>query len=233
MQDSIICTLQDAVTGKGSVADALVKIPVTAEKKKRRGARGKKPFSEAGELWLLPSSVGGAGCVAGFEGESAFTDDGVCSALTEAAEAADAEYVIIDTGAGVNSAVGAAAAIADTALVVSGHMPVALRSAQTTVARLSSYGVGDIRLLINSFDASGVIDDRRKGLFSVIDESGAALAGVIPYDYGLLLTHEGIASPGGEAEGAFLNIARRLCGESVPVFEGIKRIRKLKKKIYQ
>ena len=152
-------------------------------------------------------------------------------AVKNAAKYTNADYVILDTGAGVNSAVGIAASLADCALVVTGQMPVALRSAQSTVTALTELGVKEIKLLINSFDAAGVIEEDRKGIFNVIDESRAILAGVIPYDYSLMLTHERLLSSGGEAEIAFNNIADRICGKNVPLFEGIKRLRKLKRKI--
>lgn len=227
VQDSVLCTLQDVATGRASAEGALIKTeePFTKKKKKKKANIG-------GGLWLLPSSVGGVGCIPEYGGESALNDESVCRALKECALSIDADYVIIDTGAGINSAFGAAAAVADSAFVVTGHMPVALRSAEATVSRLSVMGVGDIRLLINSFDAEGVIDEARRGLFTVIDESRASLIGVVPYDYSLMLYHEGLSSEGGCGETAFFNIAKRIEGCNVPLFKGIKRIRKVKKKLY-
>lgn len=227
VQDSVLCTLQDVAAGRASAEGALIKIEEPLNKKKKK----KKKTSENGELWLLPSFVGGMGCIPAYGGESALNDASVCKTLKDSALSVDADYVIIDTGAGINSALGAAALIADSAFVVTGHMPVALRSAEATVSRLSAMGVKDIRLLINSFDAEGVIEEARRGLFTVIDESRAPLIGVVPYDYSLMLCHEGLTAFGGDGETAFFNIAKRIEGCNVPLFKGIKRIRKLKKKL--
>ena len=229
VQDSVVYTIQDVSAGKITAGDALVKIEKEAPKKKKILKSAKKP---EGELWLLPSCAGGAGCIPSFGGEATGErEELIAGAVKAAAQEISADFVIIDTGAGLNRAVNIGADLSDIALVVTGQMPVALRSAEATVARLYEMGVGDIRLIINSFDARGVIDESRKGLFGVIDESRAPLLGVIPYDYNLMLTHERLLPRGNDAECAFSNIARRLCGENVPIFSGMKRMRKLKNKI--
>lgn len=229
VQDSVVYTIQDVAKGTVPAAKALLKIRKEARVKKK-GFR--KIVEEAGELYLLPSISGGAGCIPTYSGEDPREgDETVVRAIKDAAEECSCDFVIIDTGAGYSRAVTIGAEISDIALVVTGQMPVALRSAEATVGRLCDMGVEDIRLIINSFDAQGVIDESRKGLFGVIDESRAQLLGVVPYDYNLMLTHERLLAQGKDAESAFSNIARRLCGENVPVFSGMKRMRKLKNKI--
>ena len=227
VQDSVLYTIQDVALGRAAVEN----VPIKIEEKPPVKRRKKAEIAQEGELWLLPSAAGGIGCVPSMGGESILGDFSVCCIVTNACELLKADFVVIDTGAGVNSAVYAAATLADTALVVTGQTPVALRSAQTTVSRLSQLEIDDIRLIVNSFDAEGVIEDDRKGLFAVIDESRAVLGGVVPYDYSLLLSHERSSVGGGEGDIAFSNIAERLLGNSVPLFRGIKRMRRLKKKI--
>ncbi|MBR6676075.1 MAG: AAA family ATPase [Clostridia bacterium] len=230
VQDSVVGTIQDVCLGRCSVEKVLIDI----------GGEGKRPLfrrkrrhkvEQAGAMWLLPSSAGGGDCTPGTVGELSLDSGDICNAILDAAKHVNADHVIIDTGAGVNSPAAVAAAVADTALVVAGQMPVSLRSAQTTAERLASYGVSDIRLVVNSFDPRGVILEDRKGLLGVIDEARAPLAGVIPYDYALMLTHEGIYADKGDADMAFYNIAERLLGESIPLFYGIKKLRRLKNKI--
>ncbi len=226
VQDRVICTVQDVAKGSASCEGAVLKIEEKAGKKK------KKIISRGGELWLLPSAPGGVGCIAAFGGEdSHFSDRLIGRAVKESADFIGADVVIIDTGAGINRAVDAAAKIADTALIVTGQMPVALRSADATAGRLSEKGVKDIRLIINSFDAKGVVGGGRCGLLSAIDTSRAPLAGVVPYDYSLMLSHEGIVSCGEDSKRAFSNIAERLCEKNVPLFSGIKSLRKIKNKV--
>ncbi len=228
VQDSVLCTVVDVAEGRAPVEKALIKTEDIQNNTKRKK---KKITDNTGELWLLPCAFGGIAraFVSGENSDSKGPE--VSRVVKDAAEWIGADFVILDTGAGVNSAVSIAASIAEYALVVTGQMPVALRSAQSTVSALSDLGVKDIKLLINSFDAAGVIEEDRRGIFTVIDESRAALAGVIPYDYGLMLTHERLLSSGGEAEIAFYNIADRICGKNVPLFSGIKKLRKLKRKI--
>lgn len=229
LQDSVVCTLQDVAQGAAPVEKALIKWEPKGKSKKRSVPK-KKPVA-GGELWLLPSSVGGIGCVASLGGEVYMNDRAIIRAINDAAKHLSSDYVILDTGAGVNSAVGIGASLCDSALVVTGQMPIALRSAESTVARLNALSVKDVKLVVNSFDAAGVIEDARRGLFAVIDESRAPLAGVVPYDYSLLLTHEGLSISADMGEAAFSNIASRIMGNNVPLFSGMKRMRKLKKKI--
>lgn len=228
VQDNVLCTVVDVAEGRSPVEKALIKTEDIQNNTKKK----KKYITEnPGELWLMPCAFGGVARAFARGQSSTLSDRKISRAVKDGAEFVDADYVILDTGAGVNSAVNVAASLADCALVVTGQMPVALRSAQSTVSALSELGVKEIKLLINSFDAEGVIEEDRKGIFNVIDESRAILAGVIPYDYSLMLTHERLLSSGGEAEIAFYNIADRMCGNNVPLFDGIKRLRKLKRKI--
>ena len=228
VQDSVLCTVQDVAAYRASCDKALLKLKVTPPKSKKT----KLASHSAGQVWLLPSTSGGVDCIPSYGGEDIFFDkEAVTDAVMSAADHTGADYVIIDTGAGVNSAVSAAASIADEALIVTGQMPVALRSAEATASRLSEMGVKKIRLVINSFDAEGVIDRARKGVISVIDSARAPLFGVVPYDYRLMLSHERLVRGGSDSELAFSNIARRIEGESVPLFSGMKKLRRLKNKI--
>lgn len=230
VQDTIVGTVQDVCLGRSSVENVLIDLGGYKKRSAIKMKRKDRPKTE-GALWLLPSSAGGNDCTPGVVGELSVDGEALCKALTDAADSIGADHVIIDTGAGLNSPSAAAATVADTALVVAGQMPVSLRSAQTTAERISSSGVSDIRLIVNSFDPRGVIFEERKGILGVIDEARVPLAGVIPYDYALMLTHEGITAEAGDAGTAFSNIAKRLLGESVPLFFGIKKLRRLKNKI--
>ncbi len=218
VQDSVLYTLQDVVPGRARAEDAIIKLPSPVLKKRKKNA----PVP-GGQIYLLPSSLGW---------DEHIPDGELGESIKEAAHSAEADYIILDTGAGMNNGATAAASICDCALVVTGQMPVAVRAAQATARRLEDLGIKDIRLIINAFDAKGVTGGaHRSGLFTVIDDSCIPLGGVIPYDYSLMLSHEGLFDGKSEADRAFDNIASRLEGNSVPVFTNIKRLRKLKKKI--
>ena len=161
--------------------------------------------------------------------------DSIAKAVRDAAVSVGADRVILDTGAGVSGGFLAAASLSSQALVVAGHSPVSLRSAESTAERLSVSGVSDVRLIINNFDGTGVLRRspfRRSGIFNMIDTARIPLAGVIPYDYDLTLSHEGGGRGGALSEAAFANIAARIEGENVPLFSGMKHYRKIRKKLY-
>ena len=161
--------------------------------------------------------------------------DSIAKAVRDAAVSVGADRVILDTGAGVSGGFIVAASLSSQALVVAGHSPVSLRSAESTAERLSVSGVSDVRLIINNFDGTGVLRRspfRRSGIFNMIDTARIPLAGVIPYDYDLTLSREGGGRGGALSEAAFANIAARIEGENVPLFSGMKHYRKIRKKLY-
>lgn len=161
--------------------------------------------------------------------------DSIAKAVRDAAVSVGADRVILDTGAGVSGGFLVAASLSSQALVVAGHSPVSLRSAESTAERLSVSGVSDVRLIINNFDGTGVLRRspfRRSGIFNMIDTARIPLAGVIPYDYDLTLSHEGGGRGGALSEAAFANIAARIEGDNVPLFSGMKHYRKIRKKLY-
>jgi len=228
VQDSVLCTIQDVALGISSVEGALIDIDLPDQNSKNK----KAPKSD-GALKLFPCAVSAPQTISESGEGGRINAYNICLAIKDAAEFSEADYVIMDTGAGANSVVRATARLCDMALVVTGQMPVALRSAEKTVTRLTELEVPNIRIIINNFDAQGVISDSRRGLFTVIDESKAVLAGVIPYDYSLMLMHERLLLRPGDSKIAFENIAARIEGDNIPVFSGIKKLRKLKKKICQ
>lgn len=161
--------------------------------------------------------------------------DSIAKTVRDAAVSVGADRVILDTGAGVSGGFLVAASLSSQALVVAGHSPVSLRSAESTAERLSVSGVSDVRLIINNFDGTGVLRRspfRRSGIFNMIDTARIPLAGVIPYDYDLTLSHEGGGRGGALSEAAFANIAARIEGENVPLFSGMKHYRKIRNKLY-
>lgn len=215
-EDRVIYTVADAAEGKCSPESPVLDIP---------GCDG---------LYLLPAPAGGAVSVG--EGEGNVPASEIGRVVLEAAQSCKADFVVLDTGAGVNAACLEAAKLADTVLLAASHSPVSLRAAESTAARLRLEGAENIRLIINAFEAESTLRRKsaRNSLFEIIDSSGTPLMGVVPYDYSLLLGHEG--SRGGKkglSAPAFENIAARLDGENVPLFLGIGKIRKKRKKLYQ
>lgn len=130
------------------------------------------------------------------------------------------DFVIIDSPAGVGSGFATAAAPADRALIVTNAEPTSLRGAVKIRRKLTSLGTEDIRLVINRFDRKqfeelGCYDD----LDEVIDIAGVQLIALVPYDMRLsAMMQNGIAGLGWCPAGTVFDcLARRICGETVPL----------------
>lgn len=85
-------------------------------------------------------------------------------------------------------------------------------------------------LIINGFDTQKENLAKRTGIIEMIDRTRTPLLGIIPMDARLsLLSEQGKSVFDGRKSNcrtAFTNIAKRLCGEHVPLmkgFSGIKR----------
>ncbi len=218
VENEVLYTVSDIAKNHCKAEDALIS-------DKETGIEG---------LMLLPCPAGGSVRVDGCF-ENSVSSSAVIDALKRAAEVSCSKYIIIDTGAGVSPLTDAAAEYADCVLVVASHNPISLRAAEGTVTRLSEAGKSDIRLIVNSFEAEATLKRTgpRKSLIDIIDSSRAPLAGVVPYDYELLLSHEGVGERTGSSENAFCNIARRLMGEDIPLFSGNRKMRNRRKKLYR
>lgn len=219
VEDKVVYTVIDAAKGRCPAGDAVIDPADT-------GVDG---------LHLLPCPAGGVFRISDEDGDDTVSECDIMVVMLRAAEEIGAGYTVIDTGAGVNPITDAASDFADTVLVVASHNPISLRAAEGTVSRFSDSGHKDIRLVVNSFEAEATVKRKgsRRSLLDIIDMSRAPLAGVIPYDYSLMLFHEGLGRISDISERAFKNIALRLKGEDVPLFDGMGRIRKKRKKLYQ
>ena len=123
------------------------------------------------------------------------------------------DYVLIDSPAGLGSGFRLAVCGADRAVVVSTNDSSALRDAQRTVAELGKR-LDTIHLVMNRIQPT--IDD-------AMDEAGLPLLGVIPEDPQVILAANTskpliLFSRKGAAI-AYLNIAKRIMGERVPLMK--------------
>lgn len=247
VEDSVLYTSADAALGACSPQAALIALEQPSD-------GGSPDRNGSGRMYLLPAPCAGqyeifvrsaadagtdpglidsADADGGFPANTVYADR-LCDALRGAAESAGADYVVLDTGAGISGGLCAAAGAADEALVVAGHSPVSLRSADATARLLEKHGIKNIRLVINGFDAAGVTDRRsaRCGIFSMIDTARIPLCGIVPYDPSLAAAQENGKAASSLSDAAFANIAARLDGEDVPLFCGMKKFRKNRNKFY-
>ena len=247
VEDSVLYTSADAALGACTPQAALIALEQPSD-------GGRPDRYGGGRMYLLPapcagqyeicmrsaadvgtnqSQTGSASADGGSQANTVYADR-LCDALRGAAESAGADYVVLDTGAGISGGLCAAAGAADEALVVAGHSPVSLRSADATARLLEKHGIKNIRLVINGFDAAGVTDRRsaRCGIFSMIDTARIPLCGIVPYDPSLAAAQENGKAASSLSDAAFANIAARLDGEEVPLFCGMKKFRKNRNKFY-
>ena len=130
------------------------------------------------------------------------------------------DYVFLDAPAGIEAGFSLAARFADRILLVTGPDPAAVRDAARAGQVLEAMGKTNVRLIVNRITRKigsrlhTTVDD-------IMDTAGLPLLGIVPEDPHVtmaaatgvpvvLLTHKG-ASP------AYLNIARRLLGQRIPL----------------
>ena len=129
------------------------------------------------------------------------------------------DFVFMDSPAGLGDGFQLAMAAADRAIVVSATDPAALRDAQMAVSQLIGR-IHQLHLVMNRVQPK-LIGKLRTSIDSAMDAAGLPLLGVVPEDQTVtmaaasgvplvLMTYKGAAP-------AYLNIARRLLGQKVPL----------------
>lgn len=180
----------------------------------------KAVVSNGDGLSFVPASVG----ITVGSGSKQISEDDLIDALKKVIDVKPFDFVIIDTpaGNGISNIVSKAFPSSE-GIVVASHQPASRQGAENTARMMSKNGVKNIRLVITGFETVAASDNSRSGVIDIIDSSKVQLIGVVPYDRILLLSHErGVMAPMTSCSSkAFSNIARRICGENVPLFTGI------------
>ena len=127
------------------------------------------------------------------------------------------EYIIIDTGAGINSHVFDIVEQANLILVLSTPDPVCVRDASLMSDEFYNRGNKSQRLIINKISKKVIGDALVTNLDEIIDKVGVQLIGVIPDDFKMTVaTGKGNPIPTDSAAlRAFDAIAKRLGGDFV------------------
>ena len=140
--------------------------------------------------------------------------------LDEAREKFD--FCLIDAGAGLGESFRLATANADRIIVVSTTEPSCLRDAQRTVMELHDFPAGRLHLIVNRLRRK-LLRSLRANIDDAMDAAGLPLLGVVPEDEDLpALLGKGQVENFGYYSGArraCRNIARRICGEKVPLMK--------------
>ncbi|MBP3329581.1 MAG: P-loop NTPase [Clostridia bacterium] len=131
----------------------------------------------------------------------------------------DYDIIFFDAPAGISAGFSLACVAADSALVVSTPDDVCVRSVEITAQKISSFGINDIRLVINRFIRKLSAKRKFLNVDEVIDLTSVQLIGVIPYDAKIGFSSMQTSSFNFKASSqkSFGRIAKRILGENVPL----------------
>lgn len=132
------------------------------------------------------------------------------------------DILVCDTGGGLDEAC-AAADLFPFVLVVSEQSQTSIRAAEYAATRLERAGAGLLRLCVCSFNLGAVRREKRAGMIEMIDSSALQCVGVIPFDKTLQRAQDRGSLPDRRSltAAACRNIARRIMGYGVPLFDGM------------
>ncbi|GJQ36387.1 MAG: septum site-determining protein MinD [Anaerolineales bacterium] len=136
---------------------------------------------------------------------------------------ADADFVIIDSPAGIERGFRNAIAAADSVIVVTNPEVSAVRDADRVVGILEAEEKGNPSLIINRLNPTLVKNNDMLSAEDVLDLLGIRLIGIVPEDETVIIgSNRGapVVTDGKSRAGtAFRNIAKRLQGEDVPFLD--------------
>jgi septum site-determining protein MinD len=152
--------------------------------------------------------------------------------LKEAEKRYFLDYIVFDTPGSSGQEFSVVSEHSDMALIIATHFFPSIRAAECTGTELETLGVSDTRLIIIMIDMSGRFADRTPSVLDVIDKTNIRLAGIIPYDSGMVFMQDrgeliDVAQSRNISK-AFFNICKRLEGKNVPLFTGFKGINRKK-----
>lgn len=144
------------------------------------------------------------------------------------------DYVIIDSCAEMTDYYMAFASTADEAVIVTLHQSTSVRAAEKTAARLSAMGINKQSLVVNGYRAAFAESGRLPDVLDIINRSSVRLLGVVPYGERLQASQEAaelafmgdMKKKASKWEAAFYNIASRLEGKRIRLFDGAESLKK-------
>ena len=133
----------------------------------------------------------------------------------------DFDFIFIDSPAGIEQGFKNAAAPADAALVVVNPEVASVRDADRVIGLLESMGKKEVHLVINRIDWKKVKKGEMMSVEDIEEILKTPIIGVVPYEDKLVdFTNKGVPIVLEEkynASKAFMDIARRIMGEEVPL----------------
>lgn len=137
--------------------------------------------------------------------------------------ARDHDYVLVDSPAGIEHGFRTAAAAARRAVIVTTPEVMAVRDADRIIGLLEAMGIREPELVVNRIRPAMVRRGDMMDIEDIIDILAIELLGVVPEDDRMLVSGnrgEPAALNGSSNAGeAYRNIARRLRGENLPLYD--------------
>jgi septum site-determining protein MinD len=148
------------------------------------------------------------------------------------------DIVLIDCPAGIEDGFKNAAAAAEEAIVITTPEVSAVRDADRVIGLLNTRGIKPIQLVLNRVRPKMMANQEMLAVDDVTDILALPLLGLVLEDEQVIvstnrgepLTLNGSQSPAAQA---YSNIARRICGEEVPLIDPAKVRRGLRAKLGQ
>lgn len=133
----------------------------------------------------------------------------------------DYDFILVDCPAGIEQGFRNAVAGADDAIVVATPEVSSVRDADRIIGLLEASGLKGSRLIINRLRSKMVKRGDMMDIDDILDILSIDLLGVVPEDESIVVsTNRGepaVLESASRAGGAYRRIARRLCGEEVPI----------------
>ncbi|SHJ47058.1 septum site-determining protein MinD [Hathewaya proteolytica DSM 3090] len=131
------------------------------------------------------------------------------------------DYVLIDCPAGIEQGFENSIAGANRALVVVNPEITSIRDADRVIGKLDARGVSDHSVIVNRINFEMSQNGDMLGIEDIVDCLAVKLIGVVPEDRGVTVsTNKGepiVLSNETNAGIAFMNIAKRITGEDIPI----------------
>lgn len=195
LENRIVYDLVDVVEGRARLRQALIK------------------DKRAPELYLIPAAQ--------TRDKDSVTAADMMALIDQLR--ADFDFVLVDSPAGIEGGFRNAIAGADEVIIVTTPEVSAVRDADRVVGLVEAAEKGPPRLIVNRIKPRLVQRGEMLSVQEVVEILAITLIGVIPEDEAILIsTNRGEAvvfNQQSQARQAFLNIARRINGESVPFME--------------
>jgi len=195
LENRIVYDLVDAIRGNCRLKQALIK------------------DKRLDTLCLLPAAQ--------TKDKTAVTTDqmlDLCNTLKE-----EFDFVVIDCPAGIEHGFKNAIAGADEAIVVTTPEVSAVRDADRIIGLLEAAGISEPRLIVNRIRTNMVKSGDMMSVDDILDILAVDLQGIVPDDDAIVISTnrgEPTALDDSSRPGqAFRNIARRICGEQVPLLD--------------